>query len=154
MIELTDCVRAISEALEAKFGAPPLTKDITEEFPRPALFLYPASAQSVWEGLLRHDTYDFTVVRFTANLYSGYVELLNAVSALTDTLSVPITATTADGGQSYRMVPEELTYEFFRADMAVEVRFRVELYQESDVPATPAEPSMDNLVLDEEYEEV
>ena len=57
MTDIVDVIRAVSELVERVFGAPPITKDITEGFDLPCTYVQPTLMQTSLEGGLRHDSY-------------------------------------------------------------------------------------------------
>lgn len=64
MTDIVDVIRAVSELVERVFGAPPITKDITEGFDRPCTYVQPTLMQTSLEGGLRHDSYSIEIIRF------------------------------------------------------------------------------------------
>ena len=63
MTDIVDVIRAVSELVERVFGAPPITKDITEGFDRPCTYVQPTLMQTSLEGGLRHDSYSIEIIR-------------------------------------------------------------------------------------------
>lgn len=64
MTDIVDVIRAVSELVERVFGAPPITKDITEGFDLPCTYVQPTLMQTSLEGGLRHDSYSIEIIRF------------------------------------------------------------------------------------------
>ena len=46
MTDIVDVIRAVSELVERVFGAPPITKDITEGFDLPCTYVQPTLMQT------------------------------------------------------------------------------------------------------------
>jgi len=124
MINLTDCMRAVSGALEREFGAAPVTKDIREGFPRPATFLHAADVTSSMEGLVRHDIYRFEITRFSRDDEQGYLDLIVYQERLRRLLSKPIPVTGA-----FWLYPDEVDFEIVMSDYALVAGFEAENYQ-------------------------
>ena len=142
MITIVDVMRAVSRTAETVFGAPPVTKDLKEGFPRPCTKLSLLYSDVSREGALRHETAELELVRFAARTDRGWIDLLRAQAALTEALERPIRV-----DESFHLVAEELDFDPVREDMALYCTFSVEWFQE--IPAGEEEnPSlMDTLEM-------
>jgi len=133
MITIVEVMKAVSGMAEGLFGAPPVTKDIREGFPRPCTYLSLLSSRTAREGGLRHDTADLELVRFAARTDQGWIDLLRAQAALTEALDRPIRV--SDG---FSVLAEEIDFDPVREDMALYCTFSVEWYQLRDEDEDPA----------------
>lgn len=126
MITIVDVMRAVSRTAETVFGAPPVTKDLKEGFPRPCTKLSLLYSDVSREGALRHETAELELVRFAARTDRGWIDLLRAQAALTEALERPIRV-----DEQFHLVAEELDFDPVREDMALYCTFSVEWYQEA-----------------------
>ena len=139
MITIVEVIRAISETVEALFGAPPVTKDLKEGFSRPCTKLSLLDTQVTREGKLRHETAELELTRFAARTDRGWIDLLHAQAALTEALEKPIRV-----DEQFHLVTEDVDVDPVREDMALYCTFSVEWFQDTD--ATPAEGSTDPML--------
>lgn len=148
MIELTDCIRAISDAIEELFGEPPTTKDIVEGFDRPATYIYPSNIECERNGMLRHDTYDLFIVRFAEREYAGYLELLDYQKQLEELLTEPI-----EVEEGFLIYPENIRFGISVQDMGLQADFRLQNFQLCEETEEEAiKPVMEEFLMGEEKE--
>ena len=124
MTDIVDVIRAGSELGERVFGAPPITKDITEGFDRPCTYVQPTLMQTSLEGGLRHDSYSIEIIRFGPRTRDGWLGLLEAQASLAETLENPIPISS-----TFFLYPEEVDFDLRRNEMTLITSFDVDIFQ-------------------------
>ena len=114
MTDIVDVIRAVSELVERVFGAPPITKDITEGFDLPCTYVQPTLMQTSLEGGLRHDSYSIEIIRFGPRTRDGWLGLLEAQASLAETLENPIPISS-----TFFLYPEEVDFDLRRNEMTL-----------------------------------
>lgn len=144
MITTAKIIKGLSAWIEAKFGEPPITKDVVEGFDRPCTFVSVTNATTGREGDLRHDTFEVEIVRFTAKSYKGYKDLLTAQ----DTFSAAFEQGYIAIEGMFYIYPDAIDYDLDREDMLLTVTFTIDNFQ--TIIETDSHPNMNTLQINSE----
>lgn len=143
MISTIDIIRGISEWIEANFGEPPISKDITEGFGRPSTYVDVGDITSGVETGMLHDSMTIEITRFSEFSYRGYLELLEYQKKFTEMLAkgfIPIS-------EHFYIYPSTGDFELDREDMYLSLSFEIEDFQQM---AEPDAEVMDTLLINEQ----
>lgn len=143
MIELLDCLRAISDVAEEIANEAPIQKSQMSDIEDGAtgLFIVPTNAQTTMECMIRHDTYEITLAWYATRENDRYIDLLACQEKFLAAFTSPIPC------NGCLLYPENISFDVDAQEGTMFFSLSVDVLQLPDEPADQTHPDMDELLV-------